>query len=218
MRAAIALAVVCLLLIGCMNSYRVTEADDRFSTGTTHGTFAHGCRVSSKSIAGGTHLDDNGLYISPAIFRDKVSGEVKGAGFSIENIYDSSSLYGTPNALGVITSAVFNVDGEVIPLQIDAASGAQSRGGSSYNTVDKSVSAGMQEQAGATLPVDKLEKIIRGKVIILRVVGSRGSVTYEDSDISRSYRENLARFGTEVMKLEGIALPPPPEPRKAGKG
>jgi len=154
---------MCLLIAGCNTTYRTVQSDDRFSSGKESITRAEGCRVSSKSIAGGTHLDDSGFFLNPFIGKDKTSGMIMSAGFTITNLYDHSSLYGSPNALGVISVVAFNVDGQVIEIKIEGASGSTSNGGVYYNNVDKSASFSANDSAVGTVSVDNLEKIIRGK-------------------------------------------------------
>ncbi len=218
MRTIAALAlVVSLFFVGCATTYRTSESDARFSTGNLSIIRAHGCRISTKSIAGGTHVNDSGLFLDPFIGKNIKTGQIENAGFYLENLYDSSSLYGSPNELGRVSSVVINVDGEAVPLHLLSADFTHSTGGTNYNTVDRSVSVSMHDHAILSLTPEKLAAIIRGKEMAAQVIGSRGSVVYEPSDISRDFREKLARFGVEIMKLEGIELPPPPEIKKAGK-
>jgi hypothetical protein len=191
-----------LVLIGCASGqggmfgpgrFEVVEADMRFSdTGNSIHTSRNN-RVSSKSIAGGVHIDGSGVFINPVLTRSS-SGELLLLGFSIENMTSHDTAFGSPNRLGNIQRISFLVDGSN-PIILNASSGSTDWSDViSYNTVTRSASSDIQESAMVSLGVEEYQRILRAREVAIQIQGSIRSVGYEYSDISNSFIPNLREF------------------------
>src|SRR5690625_1416342 len=111
--------LISLVIVGCASGqggmfgpgrFEVVEADMRFSNTGNEVFTSRNNRISSKSIAGGVHIDGSGVFINPVLTRNS-SGELLLLGFSIENMTSHDTTFGSPNRLGNIQRITFLIDG-----------------------------------------------------------------------------------------------------------
>lgn len=61
--------------------FKIEQIDDRFSTGSTVTVMGQNNRISKKSVAGGVHIDAEGVYLAPLVVRNRSDGELVRVGF-----------------------------------------------------------------------------------------------------------------------------------------
>src|SRR4030067_3183591 len=109
MKRALVSAICALALAGCAGQFNVRQADDRFSENKSPVFLSENNRISAKSVAGGIHIDDQGVYINPFVEKNKATNQVVALGFRITNQTDYNTLSGAQNQLGSLSEVVFRL-------------------------------------------------------------------------------------------------------------
>lgn len=181
------------------DKFKITQSDGRFSAnGET--TFAgHNNRISSKSVVGGRHIDDKGMFIDPMVTKD-AQGRIVSLSLIVMNLSDEDTLYGSPNLIGTPSEIAFSVSsGPPFLLPITEASTDQSNG-TSYNTVTRSTSSAVVERGIANLTPEQFLTIANATIMAVKITGRRRSVTYEARDLAPSFIGNLKSFyGVQIQ-------------------
>ena len=179
--------------------FTVEQSNDRFSSDGVTTYLGHNNRVSKKSVAGGIHVDDKGMYIEPLATRRKSDGSLVGVGFFIHNETDYDTGWGSPNRIGVPERITF------IPNGGHPISAAITNGGSkwgdrnSYNSITNSASSPIQESGFADLSADQFQRIATATTIAVKVEGSERSAVYDERVIAKSFLPNLRTFYASVV-------------------
>ena len=175
--------------------FNVTQSDTRFSASGNPIFTGHNNRISSKSIAGGTHIDAGGVFIDPAVEKDRQTGSVLALALLMTNRTDYSTNYGTVNQLGLPDRISFALDGgRTIILPISRADVSAPTGTPFYNSVSRSASIDLTESGVVTITRQQFEDIISARSIAVQIRGTRRSVTYEPNEIAPSFVGNLRTF------------------------
>lgn len=188
------------LLVGCAGQFTVKEVDTRFSENKNPVYASQNNRISIKSIAGGIHIDDNGVYINPFVEKDAITKEVVRLGFAITNKTSVDTLVGGVNQLGVMQEIVFRLgDGQLVTLKVlqqqNMASGVPY-----YNTVGGYASMGVVESGMAFISTADYERIMGATAVSCKITGSQQSAVYEEKDISGSFLPNLRQFYKQYVR------------------
>jgi hypothetical protein len=187
-------------LVGCAGQFAVQEMDTRFSENKNSVYVSKNNRISIKSVAGGIHIDDKGVYINPFVEKDTKTKQVVRLGLAIMNVTDVNTMVGGVNRLGVIQEIVFRFrDGKLVTLSVTQQQN-QSSGVPYYNAVGGYASMGMVESGMATISIADYEKIISADSLSCKISGSQGLVVYEEKDISDSFFLNLKQFYQQYVK------------------
>lgn len=174
--------------------FEVMEADSRFSESNDRIFTSKNNRISSKSIAGGVHIDGRGVFVNPMMTKSADSHKVLLLGLSIENMTSHDTSYGSPNTLGTIQSIAFLIDNQE-PIVLEAhSSSTEWSDVIDYNSVTRSASSDIVESGMVALSAEEYEKIISSQSLAVKVQGSKRSVVYESEDISDSFVQNLQQF------------------------
>ncbi|WP_350547132.1 MULTISPECIES: hypothetical protein [unclassified Pseudoalteromonas] len=202
--------LISLVIAGCASGqggmfgpgrFEVVEADMRFSNTGNEVFTSRNNRISSKSIAGGVHIDGSGVFINPVLTRSS-PGELLLLGFSIENMTSHDTTFGSPNRLGNIQRITFLIDGGD-PIILSASSSSTDWSDViSYNTVTRSASSNIQESAMVSLSVDEYKRILGANEMAVQIQGSIRTAVYENSDISSSFIPNLREFHDAFITVE----------------
>lgn len=189
------LAIVVLALVGCAApQFAVKEADTRFSENKNLLYLAENNRISTKSIAGGIHIDEQGVYLNPYVEKNRNTGQVTLLGFNILNKTDYSTMSGGVNQLGIIRELVFRFpDGQLIPLKVTNQEN-RSSDAISYNTVARYASYEKWESGIAEITKEAFAKLASADRVSVKITGSRRTVVYDEKDIAPSFLENLRQF------------------------
>jgi len=180
-----------LALAGCGPAYTVKQLDARFSESGNAVHVAEGNRISSKSMAGGTHIDSTGLQINP-VAEVGPDGRVASLYLALVNITSRDTHMGAPNSIGAPQRILFLIDGDLLAINL--------RGEMRYadvihsNAQTRGASIGLQETGVGPISAADLARIANAKTLAVRVEGSRRTHTYEDADIDPTFRANLKAF------------------------
>lgn len=185
-------ALVAVLLAGCAGpGYKVTQLDDRFSDFRTYA--ADGNRISTKSIAGGIHIDGKGLQINPLAEFTR-SGELFALHLALMNVTDYNTQYGAPNSIGTPRAVDFLADGQRISIPL---SGEHRYADTVLsNSVDRSLTVNISEYGVGSISPENFAAIVEASDLVVRVTGSKQSHTYENEDVLPSFRANMRDFYT----------------------
>ena len=181
--------------------FEIVQADTRFDQSGTVVLSSNNNRISKKSIVGGSHLDENGVYVNPVVVKDTQSGRVLELALVILNRTGYDTTYGSPNTLGILQEIAFAPDaGAPIVLPVVGADAVWSKA-TAYNPLTHSASKDITESGVALLLPEQLQTIVSAKSVAVRIVGSKRSVTYEPKDLTPGFIANLRTFLDDaVMK------------------
>jgi hypothetical protein len=175
--------------------FKVSQSDDRFSTdGAT--TFAgQWNRISKKSLAGGVHIDDMGVFVEPMVIKDRASGKILKIEFLVHNeVSEDSAGLGNQLAFGQLQRITFLADNGP-PIALTIRNGDREQiGGITYNTVSRMASTHVSESGFAELTEGDFQRIMAAGTLLVKVEGSRRSMVYEARDVAKSFQENLRSF------------------------
>lgn len=174
--------------------FKVEQSDDRFSTnGLTSYSGAYN-RISKKSLAGGVHIDDKGVFVEPFAVKSRADGTLVGLEFFIHNEADYSTNYGSPLTLGVPQRITF-LTGEGTPIALAIHRGNSKWSDvSSYNSITRSASAAVTETGFAQVTPEQYQRIINATALAVKVEGDKRSMVYETKDIAKTFIPNLKSF------------------------
>lgn len=199
-KKALALFLLTASLSGCITpgQFEIYQPDTRFTKSDRQVFESKNNRISTRSFAGGIHIDTNGVYINPMAVVDS-SGKTLLLALRLENITDHNSSMGAPNSLGRPQAIHFNVDGKLISLDI---SDGQKQFGDTigFNSVANWASVSVAETGIASLTKEEFQQIINARVIAVKIDGTTRSATYEDAEIEASFRANLRTFYDQTVK------------------
>ena len=184
-----------LALAGCSTaSFTVKEIDNRFNESSVTTFVGENNRVSTKSIAGGIHIDSSGVYIDPFARTDSTTGKLLVLGFDVVNRTSYDTLFGSPNSFGVIERMVFRLtNGKLISLPMSDQE-TRSSETVSYNSLMRSAGYDLWEGASTTISRNDYERIADADSIVVQIIGSKRSMIYEVEDIAPAFLTNLRQF------------------------
>lgn len=194
--AALALATVTPAQAGLFGlpKFKVEQSDDRFSTDglTTYSGLYN--RISKKSLAGGTHIDDKGVFVEPIAIKSKADGKLVKLSFFIHNEADMSTNYGSPLTLGTPLKISF-LTGEGSPIALPINRGETAYGDvPTYNSITRSASSSVRESGFADVTPEQYLRIINATALAVKIEGDKRSMIYEVKDVSKTFIPNLKSF------------------------
>ena len=175
MKKSLLTLVVALMLSACgAGKFLVKEPDTRFNESTNPVYVSENNRISSKSIAGGIHIDSKGVYVNPFVEKDS-AGQVSLLGFNILNKTDFDTTMGGVNQLGVLQEVVFRLpSGELIALDV---SNQENRSSDriTFNTVSRSAGYDKWESGLVTISKEDFARLAAAERVSAKITGSRGN-------------------------------------------
>jgi len=188
-----------LALGGCSSSYTVKESIDEFSSADSRLIASENNRISSKSVAGGFHIDHTGVFVNPFI-EVAGSGDVQRLGLGVVNKTDFTTTHGTPNSLGILRKITFKLSsGELMQLPIVHQS-SESSDMIYYNSLAGYAGYDKWETGVAYVTRDQLQKLATAPGVACKIEGSKRSVIYNGKDISKSFLPNISGFYDQYVK------------------
>lgn len=176
--------------------FKVEQTDDRFSDAPTTIFTGRNNRVSKKSVVGGVHVDDKGMYLEPLVVKSRADGSVVRTGFVLHNKTQLSSDYGSPNSIGIPQRASFLIDGTKL-IKASIYRGESSSGDRiDYNSVGRYASIAIAESGTIFVTPDQMQAIANARTVAIKIEGSRRSVVYEPKDIGKKFLKNVRSFWT----------------------
>ena len=188
-------AAILLALAACSApQFKVTLADNRFTENRSQILISENNRVSTKSVAGGIHIDDKGVNVDPFVEKDVETGRVLTLGFNLVNKSNYDSMMGNPNDLGTLAAIAFSFNGgDLIRLQA-VRSNSQYDDTISYNSVGNYAEYDRWDTATVLVDLDEYDRIADATDMAIKITGTRQSMTYEPGDIEPTFRSNLQQF------------------------
>lgn len=196
------IALFIIMLTGCGSTgggffgpgeFSIKKSDNRFSESDSDIFTSSNNRISTKSIAGGTHIDDKGVFLNPAAVKSS-NGDLKGLYLQLINLTGYDTNYGSPNRLGAIESVSFVVDGQRPMVKKVSDSDSEWSSNTYYNSVSKSASSDIVESGRIALSLSEYEQVMVAKSLAVKITGDKRSVVYEQEDISTNFKLNLKTF------------------------
>ena len=184
-----------LSLAGCVSpKFTVTEADTRFSENKNPLFLSENNRISTKSIAGGMHIDEKGVYLNPFLSKHRDTGAVLFFGINVINKTDYDTTHGGVNQLGLIREVVFRFpNGELITLDVTNQEN-KSSDTIWYNSLAGYASYDKWETGSIAVTREQLRQLALATALSCKITGSRQSVIYEESEIAPEFLSNLKQF------------------------
>lgn len=201
MKGLILVITTALVLSGCgAGKFAVKTADTRFSENKNPVYLSENNRISTKSIAGGFHIDDKGVFVNPFVAKDADTGEVTVLGFNVLNKTSYDTIMGGPNQLGVIQEVVFRLEnGEIITLDVI---NQENRTSDTilYNSVSRSAGYDKWESGMVTISKADFAKLASASSISAKISGTKQSAIYETGDVSAAFLANIKQFYENYVK------------------
>lgn len=174
--------------------FKVEQSDDRFSTNGLTTFSGHYNRISKKSLAGGIHIDDTGVFVEPFAVKNQVGGKLVGLSFFIHNEASYSTNYGSPLTLGVPLRITF-ITGEDAPIALAIKRGDSAWNDvTTYNSITNSASTAISETGFADVTPEQFVRIINATALAVKIEGDKRSMVYETKDIAKTFVPNLKSF------------------------
>jgi hypothetical protein len=175
--------------------FKVEQSDDRFSTDglTTYSGMWN--RISKKSIAGGVHIDDRGVFVEPVAIKRKADNGLVALSLFIHNemTEDTTGVSGLLS-LGRPTRITF-LTGEGQPIALEISRGTRNWSDvTAYNSITNTASTSVSETGFAEVTPEQYQRIMNAPQLLAKVEGDKRSMTYEAKDISKSFQANLKAF------------------------
>jgi len=203
--------IVALFLSGCAatqgqgglfgpGEFTITQADNRFEESKNITYYSSNNRISTKSVAGGTHIDGKGVFLNPVAVRSSDNSSLISILFDIYNMTQFDTAYGGPNRLGILSKVSFVVDGQSPIVKEVEGPNSDWADVPYYNSVSRSASSEIIESGAIFLTKSEYEKIMNASSLAVKVSGSERSVIYEPSDITPDFMANLKTFYVAHIK------------------
>lgn len=184
------------------DKFKVVQADTRFSESPNPTFTGQNNRISKKSIAGGRHIDADGVFVEPSVTKNRQTGQVIALAFFIVNKTSIDTTYGDVNSLGTPQKIAFLLGGnKSIVLPITNGDAATS-GAINYNTVSRSASSAVTESGIAAITPEQYLEIISAGTVAAQITGSKRAVTYEVKEIDPNFIANLKTFYEGYIKTQ----------------
>ena len=173
--------------------FTVSQSDDRFSASGRTVCSSQGNRISKRSIAGGTHIDQGGVYLNPMAVMDKGTGKLTLLSLSLVNETERIGGIGEPNALGRPIRVAF-ITGEGAPIVLPITSAERRYGEANCSQYAGSCTTSLLESGLATISLEDYRRLMAASALAVKVDGTDRSHVYETKDISPTFIPNLRAF------------------------
>lgn len=194
MRMILFAGLLGVLSAGCTGKFAVKQVDTEFSETKDKTFYSVNNRISLKSIAGGVHINTEGVYLDPYIVRDASTGGVVILGLNLSNRTSFNTMTGRINQLGTIQEAAFKIDGDRLIVSQAVIQETATDDLISYNSVGRFAGYGVTETAKIPLTKEEFQALAAAQRLEAKITGSRQSVTYREDDILESFVANLRYF------------------------
>lgn len=179
--------------------FKINQSDDRFRADDTTIVSSEGNRISKKSIAGGVHIDKQGVFLNPAVMMKRGTHEVVSLYFDLFNVTERMGGIGAPNSVGRPIRISF-LTGEGSPIILDVRNGEQSYG--EPQCVQFTVggcSTSLIEGGIVPISIEQYRRLLAATALAIKLDGSERSHVYETSDVAPTFIENLRAFHASYL-------------------
>ena len=179
--------------------FRVEQSDDRFSTTGLTTRSGVNNRVTKKSAGGALYIDWRGLYLDPAVSKNRDTGKVSSVGFLLHHETYAFAGIGAGNELGLPQRVSFLLPGGRI-IRADVQNADVKVGeGDGYNRYTGVAPPNIREAGTLTLSLEDMAAVANAPSVTINVEGSKQSWTIEAKDVSKTFLPNLAKFYAEEI-------------------
>jgi hypothetical protein len=173
--------------------FAISQPDDRFSTSGTTTWSSEGNRISKKSIAGGTHIDQSGVFLDPAAVVNRTTGKLELLSLAVTNVTQRVGGMGELNALGRPIRVSF-LTGEGDPIVLNITGGDRKYGETHCSQYTPGCATPLIESGLAVISVEDYRRLLAATALAVRIEGSDRSHVYETKDIAPTFIPNLRLF------------------------
>jgi hypothetical protein len=195
------LGIMAFLLSGCMGLTKpdfqiTTNQIDKFADKTKFEIYSVYNRLTSKSICGGIHIDDKGLYLDPVANLD--NNQI------LEHI-TLVALYYNAVSTDDFTNAVCGKKGfepirEIIFLADDTRISIKTKPHDTdlkyygWNNISKGYDGIYKEVSVGFISFEELMIIANSKNLDVKVIGDKNSQTFDEKELEDDFKSNLKKF------------------------
>jgi len=219
MTATLLTTLLCMACAG--EQLRVHQTDTGFVESNHLLFIAENNRLSRMYMGNEVKFDDIGVYLDPFVEKDKTTGEIILLGLKIINKPPPDMRVAEAARLGEIrkvsfllntgehmTLAVENQETTHSPVVLYEAWGSDNRKLEPYEgsfqliQQTQETSSAIETWETGVIPMSEQEfnQLAGAQVVSCEIVGSRGTTTYRESDISDTFSKNLQTFYLEYVR------------------
>ena len=178
--------------------FKITQSDDRFRNDRLTVISSDGNRISKKSIAGGIHIDKQGVFLNPAVTMNRDTGEVVSLSFYLSNVSERFTGLGAPNSFGRPVRVSF-LTGEGEPIVLTVEGGEQQLGGTYCPTGAITCTTSLIEGGILKVSLQQYRRLIAATALAIKVEGTERSRVYEVPDVAPTFVQNLTAFHSAYL-------------------
>lgn len=196
--------ILALFLAGCAITPKftvTTNENDKFADKSVLEVHSYNNRLSDKSICGGTHIDEQGLYIGNIayikdnkIIRNSIVASYSANAQAGGWIQGMSGCY--KQGFQPILKVIFIADGKNITVNLTP--GKSDLHFTNYNNISGGFGGQFFEASIGDLPFSDLELIANANVLDIKVVGGTNSQVFEQHELEKTFKTNLKTFIADV--------------------
>ncbi len=182
-------------MTGCASpEFTITTEQDAYKSAQSVLVRGENNRISTRTLMGGTHIDQKGLYIDPYLEKDRQTGATVRLGFNIAHRTSNDYIGSQRMQYGSIKEIVFKTDqGELIALQVTDTA-ISTAGHANDNFMAKYAQDAYTERGNARITPADLARLANAARVSAKVSGSNQSFVYEEKDVEPAFLENIRKF------------------------
>lgn len=174
--------------------FTMKQSDDRFRADGLTTISSDGNRISKKSIAGGTHIDKEGVFLNPSVTLRRNTGEIAYLYLYMFNVSERISDIGAPNSFGRPLRVSF-LTGEGTPIVLPIERGEQSFGEPRCTRMAVAAcTTSLIEHGIVPITIDQYRRLMAARALAIKVDGTDRSRIYEVPEIAPTFLQNLTTF------------------------
>lgn len=178
-----------------------TSQSDKFADKAKLKIYSEYNRLSTKSICGGIHIDDKGVYIDPiASFDNNQKLEKLSLVVLYYNLIGTDALSNAACGKGFepIQEIIFLADGKRISIKLKPFNSDIKY--YNWNNISKGFDGIFREDSAGIIALDELSIIANAKNLDVKIVGGKNSQTFDNNELEDDFKTNLKSFIKAVTK------------------
>jgi hypothetical protein len=201
------IAIVAILFTGCVKQAFVikTSEDDKFADKSTTTLSGQNNRVSDKSIQGGIHVNEEGLYIEPtATIKKGYKPHISFVAFHYGSISVGSlvsAIASDKDSFRPIVEMIFLVNGNE-RIVVKMTPRQTTFGKTIYNTTFHEAYQSFAESSIGEIDIELFKKLSNAKTIDVKAVGGQYSQTYDNNELEKDFISNFKQFYEKVLEYD----------------
>lgn len=178
--------------------FKITQSDDRFRADRLTVISSEGNRISKKSVAGGVHIDKQGVFLNPAVTMNRDTSEIVSLSFYLFNVTERYTGLGAPNSLGRPVRASF-LTGEGLPIILTVEGGEQQHGQTHCPPGVSICTTTLIEGGIVKVSLQQYRRLIAAPALAIKIDGTERSRVYEVPDVAPTFVQNLTAFHSAYL-------------------